>query len=50
MTENRPFLLKNSTFGNFGPLRANLGTKFFEKVFDFFKAHIKRQLLVAIPY
>ena len=44
MTESMP----TSIFGNFLPLGTNLGINFFEKVFNFFKAHIKRQLWVAI--
>jgi len=42
--------MKNSSVGNFGPLGANLTITFFEKLFDFLKAHIKRQLLVAGQY
>jgi len=42
--------MKKSIFGNFGLFETNLGIKCLEKVFDFFKAHIKRQLLVAVPF
>jgi len=35
---------------NFSPLGAVKDINIFEKLFYFFKAHIKRQLLVALPY
>src|SRR6218665_2500334 len=44
MTENRPFSRKITTFGNFSPLGANQDITIFQKLFDFFKAHNKRQL------
>ena len=43
MTENRPFSGKITIFCNFGPLGANEDIKNFDKPFDYFKAHIKRQ-------
>ena len=51
MTEKKQAILcRKSIFSNFSPLGPNLPIKFVEKVFDFLKAHIKRQLLVAMPY
>jgi len=47
-TENRPFSWKIPIFSNFGPLRRAQDIKMFEKRFDIFKAHIKRQLLVPL--
>jgi len=35
---------------NFIPLGAVKDINIFEKLFDLFKAHIERQLLVALPY
>src|SRR6218665_389957 len=50
LTENDEKPWKISIFGNFSPLRAVKDINIFEKLFDFFKAHIKRQLLIALPY
>jgi len=49
-TENRPFSWKILIFIIFGPLGDTQDIKIFEKLFDIFKAHIKRRLLVAIKY
>jgi len=46
ITENWPFSTKITIFGNFGPLEASQDITIFDKLFDFFKAHIKRQLFL----
>jgi len=50
MTENRPFFMKISILGNYRPLGAVKDINIFEKLFNFLKAYIKGQLLVALPY
>ena len=50
LTENDEKSWKISILSNFNPLGAVKDINIFEKPFDFFKAHIKRQLLVALPY
>ena len=41
---------KISILGNYRPLGAVKDINIFGKFFDFFKAHIKGQLSVALPY
>jgi len=50
MTENRPFSWKILILGKYRPFGAVKDINIFGKLLDFLKAHIKGQLLVALPY
>jgi len=50
MTDNRPFLWQISILGNLGPLVSVKDINFFENIFDFVNAHIKRQLFRGLQY
>src|SRR6218665_1074284 len=50
LKENKPFSRKILIFSNFSPLVAVEYIKIFEKLFDFVKAHIKRQLYFAVRW
>jgi len=50
MAENRPFYEKIRFLVTLAPLGQIWALKFLTEFFEFFKAHIKRQLLAAMPY
>src|SRR6218665_212273 len=50
LIENKPFSRKILIFSNFSPLVAVEYIKIFEKLFDFVKGHIKRQLYFAVKW
>src|SRR6218665_1062295 len=50
LKENKPFSRKILIFTNFSPLVAVEYIKIFKNLFDFVKAHIKRQLYFAVRW
>jgi len=50
LRENRQFSWKIMILGNYRPFGALKEITIFEKLFDYFNAHIKQQSLQGLPY